>query len=63
MTRSTKAERAAAQEANEDTCSMFGHLPEPEAKPVSFGEMHSAVSMRCSRCGEVVVRKEWRDHI
>lgn len=54
MKRLTKEQQRIQQEDNELACEMFGHLPQPSVKPQSFGEMHSEMSMSCSRCGDAL---------
>lgn len=49
--RVTKEQIRSQQQANEDACKIFGHLPDPIVKPAGFGEMHKAMKMRCARCG------------
>lgn len=45
------------QQANEDACRIFGHLPQASSKPETFaqiGQGSSEQEMRCKRCGKVM---------
>lgn len=52
MKRITKHQQKILQEQVEKLCIELGHVPQPTVKPQSFGEMHTEMSMTCSRCGE-----------